>query len=102
MRALRFAVSGFESEALKVLIVDGFLEKVFGVDSRLPAGFRSVVFLSLGFLLFTFLSPNDFFSLKGFLSLNVFLSASDLLKLGFLSDVFPNNLFSTAFFSKGL
>jgi hypothetical protein len=77
--------------------VDGFLANVFGADSRLAACFRSLTFLSLGFL-----SPNDFFSPKVFLSPNDFLSASARLKLGFLSDVFPNSLFSTAFFSKGL
>ena len=64
--------------------------------------FRSLVFLSAGFLSFTFRSPKDFFPPKGFLSPNVFLSASERLKLGFLSDVFPNSLFSTAFFSKVL
>ena len=72
-------------------MLEGFLAKVFGADSRLAAGFRSLVFPSEGFL-----SPNDFLSPK------VFLSLSDLLKLGFLSDVFPKSLFSVAFFSKGL
>ena len=65
MRDLRFGGSDFESEALNVLIVVGFLANVFGADSRLAAGFRSLVFLSLGFL-----SPNDFFSPKVFLSVS--------------------------------
>jgi len=78
-------------------MLDGFLANVLGADSPLLTGFRSLVFLSVGFL-----SPNDFFSPKGFLSPNDFLSLSDRLKLGFLSAVFPNNLFSVAFFSNGL
>ena len=49
--------------------LDGFLAKVLGADSLLEAGFRSLVFLSVGFL-----SPNDFFSAKGFLSPKDFLS----------------------------